>query len=678
MRKAFLLIILLAFLASCDVPAGEKGAAIPTGTYLPGTPNATIPIAPPPEKVEAPTLALNPTATLETRLPPERWQEWPIVPMVTKRAIEIYRRGQGMGLDAHAFSKVGDCQSIKEAFMGYFDIPERYSLGKDYAYLQQTVDAFAGHFNTDGQAVRGGFNAAAVLSPLWADPKVCLAGETPLDCELRVTKPIIVIVSLEVWWDGRTAQQYGTLMRRILDTIIAHGAVPILATKADNVEGDNSLNLTTARLAYEYDLPLWNFWAAVQPLPAHGMDIKRNDGFHISTDAWSTRSFTGLEALDSIWRGLLEAIPATTANPGSILTATPGVIATVGQNPTPIDSPKITTASPDFSGQIVFGLAKRQGDGYTYSGVYILDLGTQQTRQIFDAGVRLQSVSPDGKYLLVSEGSALYRTTVEEAGLVQLTASLYPFGTTDAIWLPDGRIAAVLSNSTGTGISVLSTDGVAVTELPGTGASPIEIYPTSDSRHIYWESGSCSSPGVCQSSGTWATSLDGKLNKMLEGITRPALAPDGKTLVSAVSGGSAQNNLIIASPDGSNIRPYPLPGNILVDYAWSPSGDMVAAVVAMRSDYSGRVSGNRNFMVDAHSLAVSEYPQSNLFNPRLLWSPDGSFLLWVGTLPGDNGFMISGALVNRASKQVYDLGAAFGETSPDFLLVTNAGWLAIP
>ena len=678
MKKAFLLIVLLAFLASCGVPAVGKGLAIPTGTYLPGTPSATIPIAPPPERIEAPTLAVNPTAILETRLPPDRWQEWPIVPVVTKRAIEIYRRGQGLGLDPHAFSKVGDCQSIKEAFMGYFDIPERYSLGKDYAYLQQTVNAFAGHFNTDGQAVRGGFNAAAVLSPLWADPKVCLAGETPLDCELRVTKPIIVIVSLEVWWDGRTAQQYEILMRRILDTVITHGAVPILATKADNVEGDNSLNLTTARLAYEYDLPLWNFWAAVQPLPAHGMDMKRNDGFHISTDAWSTRSFTGLEALDSIWRGLLKATPANIANPGLILTATPGVIATVGQNPTPITSPKTTAAPPGYSGQIVFGLAKRQGDGYTFPGVYLLDLGTQQTRQIFDACVRLQSVSRDGKYLLVSEGSALYRTTVDGADLVQLTASLYPFGNTDAVWLPDGRIAAILSNSTGTGIFVLSVDAVTVTELPFTGASPIEIYPTSDTSHIYWESGSCSSPGVCQESGTWVTSLDGKLNKMLEGITRPALAPDGKTLVSAVRGGTAQNNLIIASPDGSNIRPYPLPGNILVDHAWSPSGDMLAAVVAMRSDYSGRVSGNRNFMVDAHSLSVSEYPQSNLYNPRLVWSPDGLFLLWVGTLPGDNGFMISGTLVNRASKQVYELGAGFGQTSPDFLSVTNAGWLALP
>jgi hypothetical protein len=204
MNKPYSLILLIVVLTACAAPTGAKSTIIPALTQPVTNPTATNPIAPPPETIQAPTLAPNPTPTADTRLPPERWHEWPVIPAVTERAIQIYRTGQSMGLDEHAFSKVGDCQSVKAAFMGYFDIPERFSLGSDYAYLQKTVDNFAGHFNTDGQAVRGGFNAAAVLSPLWADPKACLAGESPLECELRISKPIIVIVSLEVWWDGRT------------------------------------------------------------------------------------------------------------------------------------------------------------------------------------------------------------------------------------------------------------------------------------------------------------------------------------------------------------------------------------------------------------------------------------------------------------------------------------------
>ncbi len=678
MKKKLLTILLLLILVACATPIREADTTIPTDENPAISPSATVPIAPPPEKLLAPTLAANPTSTLDTRLPPERWREWPIVPTVTEHAIEIYRSGQNMGLDGHAFSKVGDCQSVKAAFMGYFDIPDRYSLGNDYAYLQQTVDNFAGHFNTDGQAVRGGFNAAAVLSPLWADPSACLAGENPLECELRITKPIIVIVSLEVWWDGRTPAQYESLMRRILDTIITHGAVPILATKADNVEGDNSLNLTTAKLAYEYDLPLWNFWAAVQHLSNHGMDMQRQDNFHISTDAWNTRSFTGLEALNSIWRGLLKAIPTSVLPQNVNLTSTPGATATQGQNLNPKVPPSPGTTPTGNSKRIVFGLTERKGEVYSYPGVYMLDLDKLQTTQILGAGVRYQSASPDGKYLMVSEGSSLYRTNADGREPLKLTDALYPFGNREAVWLPNGQIAAILSKSGLPRIAVLSANGGVEGELPVTEASPIEIQPTSNDKYVYWESGSCSAEGVCQRGGARVSSLDGKLNQALEGITGPALAPDGNRLVSGATAATAQNNLVFTSAEGGNPRSYPLPGTNLVDYAWSPAGDAITAIVSIRSDYSGKVLGNRNFLIDTRTLAISEFAQSNLLNPRVLWSPDGTYLLWIGTLPSSGGFKIGGSLMNRNSKQVIDLESAISQVSPNYLAVTNADWLASP
>ena len=34
-----------------------------------------------------------------------------------------------------------------------------------------------------------------------------------------------------------------------------------------------------AQIAYDYDVPLWNFWAAVQPLPNHGLS---SDNFHLT------------------------------------------------------------------------------------------------------------------------------------------------------------------------------------------------------------------------------------------------------------------------------------------------------------------------------------------------------------------------------------------------------------
>jgi hypothetical protein len=168
------------------------------------------------------------------------------------------------------------------------------------------------------------------------------------------------------------------------------------------------------------------------------------------------------------------------------------------------------------------------------------------------------------------------------------------------------------------------------------------------------------------------------LNQALTGITGPALAPDGSLLAYTYPVSTSESDLGLALPDGSDPRRFSLPGNLLTDYAWSPAGDGLAVVVTIRSDYSGKVSGNRNFLVDPYTLAISEYSHSSLLNPRVLWPPDGSYLFWIGTLPTDSGFMIGGSLVNRTSKQVTDLGAAIGQSGPDYLVVTNAAWLPLP
>lgn len=245
----------------------------------------------------------TPVPTKDTRLAPENWQDWPIIPDVTDTAREIYRKGIAMGNDPHAFSKVGDCQNVKQSFLGFFDHPGQYEDLTGIEDLHDTIENFQGYFDRNGQSTQYGFNAAAVLSPLMADPEVCLPDETPLECELRITRPTFVLISLEFWFEGRTSEVYETYMRKIIEYTISQGAVPILATKADNIEKDHSLNLTTARLAYEYDIPLWNWWAAAQPLGDHGIDPYR-DGFHISVQAWNMRSKTFLQTLDHLWKGL--------------------------------------------------------------------------------------------------------------------------------------------------------------------------------------------------------------------------------------------------------------------------------------------------------------------------------------------------------------------------------------
>jgi len=244
----------------------------------------------------------EPTPTTDNRLSPEDWKSWPVIPTLSAAMHEVYIFGSTLGNKPEAFSKVGDCQIIPEVFLGFYD-DIFYSLPEGQEYLQDTLDHFSGSFAREGMALKGGFVFPTVFSPLRADASVCDPGETPYECELRVHQPIFVLISMEFRYEGRTAETHEKYLRQSVEYALSRGIVPILATKADNFEGDHSLNLMTAKIADEYDLPLWNYWRAVQYLPDHGIDWERDSyGFHVTTDAWSVRSHSFLMVLDSLWK----------------------------------------------------------------------------------------------------------------------------------------------------------------------------------------------------------------------------------------------------------------------------------------------------------------------------------------------------------------------------------------
>jgi hypothetical protein len=101
----------------------------------------------------------------------------------------------------------------------------------------------------------------------------------------------------------------------IIERLIEHGVIPILSTKADNREGNHRINQLITTLAYEYDLPLWNYWKAVQSLPNHGLqaDLEHltwagpffNDPERMK-NAWPWRNLTALQVLDFLNRSVTE------------------------------------------------------------------------------------------------------------------------------------------------------------------------------------------------------------------------------------------------------------------------------------------------------------------------------------------------------------------------------------
>ena len=143
-------------------------------------------------------------------------------------------------------------------------------------------------------------SAPSALSPTWAYADKCEANESPVQCELRVHKPSVMFINLGTnWRPDASISAYEKYLRQIVELVIANGTVPVLATKADNVEGGNRINQVTAQVAHDYDVPLWNFWALAQYLPDHGLDKTRED-VYLTVAAWDARSYSALEVLDRL------------------------------------------------------------------------------------------------------------------------------------------------------------------------------------------------------------------------------------------------------------------------------------------------------------------------------------------------------------------------------------------
>jgi hypothetical protein len=616
----------------------------------------------------SPTPGPSPTPTPDLRPMPDQWQEWPIVPTISAHAIELYRAGLARGNNPKAFSKIGDCQSISQVMMGIYDIPERYSLSAEDAYLQETINNFAGSFNRDGYGVKGGFNAAAVLDPMWADPSACQPGETPIECEFRINNPSIVVISLEVWWEGRTVDRYITNMRSIIEEALNRGILPILVTKADNVEGDNSINLATAQLAYEYDIPLWNFWRAVQNLPNQGLDPERNDGFHISSEAWNVRSYTGLQALDTVWRAgrlndeAIEITPNVTSEVASVSTLTP-------------------LQPGNVNGGVYFGVEKRLDSQTIPEGVYQLNIDTHTLNSIAGEGFRLQAISKDGSEILLNNDRLLYLLKADGSTPFLVSENLYTFGQQTAVWTADEKgIIYIAEQNDGRYLMYDSMDGTDPRRLTTADLSPIEVYVSPIDNTVFFGSGDCSSFQVCQRVSTYSVQLTGSGQTVMEGVINPEMAPGGVDFAYSVPNTDVET-LSIATFDRTLDRPVLALGTedlkyFYSDYKWSPDGTVLSVLASQWTQYSGKVSVVRNLLITPANWGVSWLPDEKGMEPHTTWSPDGGSLLYGSTLSDANGnYFIHFSLYNLAEKSTETLDDTISP-SADFQYISSIFWVS--
>ncbi len=275
---ALMALMLLVSACSAAVPSASPTAQPSAAVTLPA-PTLTVPAAT--ATSQAITAAATPTPVYDPARP-ESWKELPVIPASVSQTVrDLYAKGQTSGLNERAFSKVGDCETYSPYFLAPFDMSQTgYRLGEQYASLADTISYFEGSFERVSMAANPGFSVASVLSPLWADAQTCRTNESPLVCEIRIHKPAVMLVMFGTN-DVKTSSRVGfeANLKRLLDIALANNVVPVLVTKADNLEGDDSINAIIARVAYEYDLPVLNLWRAMHDLPQNGL---MEDGIHLT------------------------------------------------------------------------------------------------------------------------------------------------------------------------------------------------------------------------------------------------------------------------------------------------------------------------------------------------------------------------------------------------------------
>jgi hypothetical protein len=222
---------------------------------------------------------------------------------VTSQARKLYQQSIKSGRRADLFTVIGDCNAEPNAYLwrltaGTFDVSKR-------AELHSVVSRFFWSFTRGSKAALGGFNTASMFDDAWSDPAVCKKGEGPISCELRVSKASIVIIALGTG-DTFMWKDFEERYRAIIEYVLQEKAVPILMTKADDLESQEGkappghINGVVKKLGAEYGIPVIDFWRASRGLPNFGMRQEGNENFHMSPAGSDLRLLLTLQTLDAI------------------------------------------------------------------------------------------------------------------------------------------------------------------------------------------------------------------------------------------------------------------------------------------------------------------------------------------------------------------------------------------
>lgn len=582
--------------------------------------------------------------TIVTRTVPDdfNWKSLPIMPEISENAFNIYQYGISQGRNPQNISVIGDCQAIPFVFLGKYGL-KQYTLESADIYLEKMIEYFRDSFSREGAAVRGGFTAAAVLSAVRSDPDLCAPGETPLDCEWRIQNPSIAFINLETWREEGTVDRYETYLRKIVEFCIENGTLPIIIMKADKAEAETHvINPAMARIAYEYDIPIINFWQAAQYLDNLGIDPER-EGFHLSDEGYDRKQILALRTLYKIWEQVYIEEIADTEEAEMTATEIPQLTESAAELPELAPACELNC--------VYFDLYGTTADGTQSLGIYELDLTTNVLQLISEPGISLQDISEDQSKWLINRRSELYLYQWKTRELTLVLTNLYAMDSHSAYFNENGsEIFAIVEDDSKNQIIQFDLDTFEQKFIATGTANPINVLIRHAHDTIYWESGDCKAFNFCQVDGIWATDM--------AAAETTAIIEKEKLVFSSLGDQVAfldpqyadefnhyHNPVLDYENTAEGILSrrlffFPEPGGFRVygevaNYAFSPAGNKIFVLFDAYSEYFEKSVALSFYVEDLEKRMVFEHGKIEgaygSLKPLAVWSPEGTEVLLLLT-----------------------------------------------
>jgi len=250
--------------------------------------------------------------------------DYPILPVLTERALDLYTQALESERNPAMFSKVGDSMTFSQSFLVGFGTDD-YDLG-DYEELQDVVDYFntgeISPFNRENYATALGFSTASALDSFWADSEACEPNESPLVCEFRASQSVWALMMFGtndvMNFDEATFDYF---YRSVIEATLNAGVIPVLYTfpiRPEEPEKSLQFNKIIVSIALDYDLPLVNLMKALEGLDNGGVDLE--DTLHLTEpllpltvttfneealqSGYTVRNLVTLQALDILLRDM--------------------------------------------------------------------------------------------------------------------------------------------------------------------------------------------------------------------------------------------------------------------------------------------------------------------------------------------------------------------------------------